>query len=125
MNKPKKSTVLFTKVQQDLPAVVPPYPKKGSAPEFLYVQITSKLTKGWYNVDEVYRVSNVLFWGFNSSEPCFSAFINEKGMPESGIPIDACIILSPGTKLDFPLPEYTMQELEKKVGHKFTLKIGS
>ena len=120
-----KGKELFHKVEQKLPNKVPAYPASGKAPTHLYVKILSNTDKFWYKKGEIYKVSNKIFWGFFTSGPSFAAHVNRDGTPQSGISLAACEILLPGTVLVIkpPVPEYTLEDLEKKVGHKFTLKI--
>ena len=109
------------------PEQVPPLPKKGT-PVQIFVRISEGVTLGrltWYKAGEIYRVFNKLYWGFYSGNPHFVAQLSKAGNAEYGIGLGDCEILKPGELITRPIPEYTLEDLEKKVGHEFTLKIKS
>lgn len=80
-------------------------------------RIKVKITKTayWYKEGDVHEVGNyVRFdWGSEDREAPFF----EKGSGTYGIDCRHCEILP----LDYEIPEYTMEQLFDKVGHKFKI----
>ena len=81
--------------------------------EKISVKITGDNPILWYKKGEIHEVGNYISFDWHDGEPHF-----EKEEGYFGIALKDCEIISPA-----PLPEYTMDELVAKVGHKFTLKI--
>ena len=111
------------------PERVPALPKRGT-PTKIFVKIFFKRPKAvsaWYKNGEIYRVFNKVYWGFYTGGAHLVSSFNKKGYPEYGIALEDCEILNPGDyiKVKPVTPEYTLEDLEKKVGHKFTLKINT
>lgn len=122
-----KEEILSILKVSDYPDRVPRFKGRGT-PTQIFVKIFVKrptAATSWYKNDEIYRVYNKLYWGFSSGGPHFVVQLDKQGNPEYGIALEHCDILAPGTPLEvkLPMPEYTLEDLEKKVGHKFTLKI--
>ena len=76
------------------------------------IQVKITTSRNWYKKGQIHEVGNYVTFDFAGNDPCF-----EKGQGTYGIHVSDCEILIP-----VPLPEYTIDELIKKVGHKFILK---
>lgn len=77
-------------------------------------KIKVKVTKsdGWYKKGEIHTVHNHVSFTF-SNGPAF-----EKGNGSMGISCIDCIVLNEREEI----PEYTIEELQNKVGHEFKIK---
>jgi hypothetical protein len=80
--------------------------------ERIKVEITR--TANWYKKGEIHEVFNYLTFTFARKRPMF-----EKDNGLYGIDIAHCKVITPEPEI----PEYTLDELSKMVGHKFKLKV--
>ena len=69
-------------------------------------------TNNWYKKGEIHEVGNYVTFDYCGNDPCF-----EKSGGSHGINVSDCEIFESN-----PLPQYTMDDLIKKVGHEFILK---
>lgn len=79
------------------------------------VRIINETAPCWYKVGQIHEVNNYITFDYSLDDT--KAFF-EKSKGYYGILVSDCVILNPEKEI----PEYTMDELYEKIGHKFKIK---